>query len=143
MYQIRKIESNDFDKKYLHLLKQLTIIDSDKITKEMFDKFIHTLNENHQIYVIEEQNIIIGTITILFEHKLIHTMGIVCHIEDLVIDSNFRGCKLSKLLIDKAIELSKQYGCYKLILNCNDNNVIVYEKCGFINNGNLMTMYLY
>lgn len=144
IYKLRKIEPGDYNKNYLHLLKQLTTIEPDKITKETFEAFINKLNENHQIYVIEqiEQHIIVGTITIYFEHKLIHTMGIVCHIEDVVVDTNFRGLKLSKILIDKAIQLSKQYECYKVILNCNDNNVIIYEKCGFINNGNLLSMYL-
>lgn len=143
-YQLRKLEPEDFDKNYLYLLKQLTTIEPNKITKEIFDSFVNKLDEKHQIYVIEqiEQHIIIGTITIIFEHKLIHTMGTVCHIEDVVVDSNFRGLKLSKLLINKAIELSKQYGCYKIILNCNDNNIVVYEKSGFINNGNLLSMYL-
>lgn len=142
--QLRKIEKEDFDKKYLYLLQQLTTIDSDKINKEMFDTFIHKLNENHQIYVIEqmEQHIIIGTITIMFEQKLIHTMGMVCHIEDVIIDTNFRGLKLSKILINKAVELAKFYRCYKIILNCNDDNIVVYEKNGFKNNGNLMSLYL-
>ena len=143
LYQLRKIEKEDFHKKYLYLLKQLTTIDPDKINKEMFDTFLDNLNVNHQIYVIEqmEQHIIIGTITILFEQKLIHTMGIVCSIEDVIIDTNFRGLKLSKLLLNKAIELAQHYGCYKIILNCNDDNVVIYEKNGFINNGNLMSLY--
>ena len=143
LYQLRKIEKEDFHKNYLYLLKQLTTIDPDKINKEMFDTFLDKLNENHQIYVIEqtEQHIIIGTITIRFEQKLIHTMGIVCSIEDVIIDTNFRGLKLSKLLINKAVELSKYYGCYKIILNCNDDNVVIYEKNGFKNNGNLMSLY--
>lgn len=143
LYQLRKIEKEDFHKNYLYLLKQLTTIDPNKINKEMFDTFLDELNENHQIFVIEqtEQHIIIGTITIRFEHKLIHNMGIVCSIEDVIIDTNFRGLKLSKLLINKAVELAKHYGCYKIILNCNDNNVVIYEKNGFKNNGNLMSLY--
>ena len=60
LYQLRKIEKEDFHKKYLYLLKQLTTIDPDKINKEMFDTFLDNLNVNHQIYVIEqmEQHII-------------------------------------------------------------------------------------
>lgn len=144
LYKLRKIEKNDFNKKYLELLKQLTTIDIDKITQESFEIFINNLNENHLIYVIEEtlQNIIIGTITILFEPKIIHTMGMVCHIEDIVIDLNFRGLKLSKILINKALELAKNNKCYKAILNCNDKNIEIYEKNGFIANGNLMSLYL-
>lgn len=143
-YKLRKIEKDDFNKKYLELLRQLTTIEIDKITKETFEEFVNNLNENHQIYVIEEieQNIIIGTITIIFEPKIIHTMGIVCHIEDVVVDINFRGLKLSKNLINHALKLAKNNNCYKVILNCKDENVVIYEKNGFIANGNLMSLYL-
>ena len=108
-YQIRKIEKEDFDRKYLYLLTHLTPFETNKISKEMFNIFINNLNENHQIYVIVqiEQNIIIGTITIIFEQKLIHIIGNVCHIEDVVVHPKFRGLKLSKLLLNKAIELAK------------------------------------
>jgi glucosamine-phosphate N-acetyltransferase len=144
MYKIRNIENKDFYKNYLDLLKQLSIIDIDKITKPMFDTFIDKLNINHQIYVIEDKNlnIIIGTITIIIEPKLIHNLGSVCHVEDVVVDTNFRGLKLAKLLINKAIDIAKEYGCYKVTLDCSNVNKIVYEKCGFNNNGNQMSLYI-
>jgi glucosamine-phosphate N-acetyltransferase len=144
LYNIRLIEKDDFNKNYLLLLKQLTIIEPHKISREMFDTFIDKLGINHQIYVIEELklNIIIGTITMVIEPKLIHNMGLVCHIEDVVVDSKFRGLGLSKLLIDKSIELATKNGCYKIILDCSDLNKPIYEKRGFVNNGNLMSLYL-
>ena len=144
LYTTRKIDKEDFDKKYLFLLKQLTTIEVDKISKETFNTFIDNLNDNHQIYVIEDstKNTIIGTITLLIEPKFIHTMGLVSHIEDVVVDENYRGLKLSKLLINKAIEVSKDLGCYKVILDCSNTNKPIYEKSGFINNGNQMSLYL-
>ena len=125
-------------------MKQLTTIETNKITRIMFDAFVDNLSDKHLIYVIEEPNlhIIIGTITLLIEPKLIHNMGLVGHIEDVVVDINFRGLGLSKLLVNKAIEVSKNYGCYKVILDCNNANKPVYEKCGFVNNGNQMSLYL-
>ncbi len=144
LYDARNIDKLDYNKNYLHLLKQLTTIEPDQISPEMFYTFVDNLSDKHQIYVIEEPNLnsIIGSITILIEPKLIHNMGLVGHIEDVVVDINFRGLKLSKLLVSKAIEVAKNYGCYKIILDCSDLNKSVYEKCGFTNNGNQMSLYL-
>lgn len=141
---LRKLSKNDYDNNYLLLLKQLTNIEPDKITKDMFHTFVDSLNDKHQIFVIKEPNLhnIIGTITLLIEHKLIHNMGLVGHIEDVVVDSNFRGLGLSKSLINKAVEVAKNYGCYKVVLDCSDFNKPVYEKSGFTNNGNQMSLYL-
>jgi glucosamine-phosphate N-acetyltransferase len=144
LYKERILEKTDYSKQYLQLLKQLSIIEPDNITEELFFTFVDNLSDKHQIYVIEDTNlnIIIGTITILIEPKLIHTMGFVCHIEDVVVHKDFRGLKLCKKLINKGIEVAKNYGCYKIILDCSDLNIGVYQKCGFTNNGNQMSLYL-
>lgn len=36
---------------------------------------------------------------------------------------------------------SKLNNCYKIILNCFDNYIQIYEKCGFIKKGNEMSYY--
>lgn len=143
-YCIRQIRKDDYDKHYLNLLEQLTTIEPDKITKDNFNSFIDTLNNNHSIFVIEHQetNTIIGSATLLVENKIIHNMGIVCHIEDVVIDSKFRGENLGKRLIDELIRISKELNCYKIILDCARHNVKFYEKCGFKENGIQMSLYV-
>lgn len=140
---IRQINNNDYDKKYLELLQKLTFIEPEKISREDFNIFIDNLNNNHMILVIENSliNIIIGSITILIESKFIHNLGKVCHIEDVVIDDDFRGLGLGKLLVNEAIEISKKSLCYKTILNCSNDNVIFYEKCGLTKNSVQMTLY--
>jgi glucosamine-phosphate N-acetyltransferase len=143
-YCIRQIRKDDYEKQYLHLLQQLTTIEPDKITKDDFDSFIDNLNNNHVIFVIEHQetNTIIGSATLLVEHKIIHNMGIVCHIEDVVIDNKFRGENLGKRLINELIRISKELNCYKIILDCAKHNVPFYEKCGFKENGVEMSLYM-
>ena len=143
-YCIRQIRKEDYDKQYLNLLQQLTTIDPDKITKDEFNSFIDNLNNNHLIFVIEHQETheIIGSATLLVEHKLIHNMGIVCHIEDVVIDNNFRGENLGKRLINELIRISKEINCYKVILDCARHNVQFYEKCGFKENSIEMSLYV-
>lgn len=131
---IRNIEGNDYYKEYLDLLKQLTSIDPDKISSNDFNSLVDRLNDDHSIIVIEDidDNVIIGSSTLLVEYKFIHNMGKVGHIEDVVIDYEYRGCGLGKLLIDALIQLAKKNECYKVILDCSNDNVTFYEKCGFV-----------
>ena len=41
--------------------------------------------------------------------------------------------KLGKTLIDYLVNVARQKGVYKVILNCSKTNVEFYEKCGFHN----------
>jgi glucosamine-phosphate N-acetyltransferase len=140
---VRKIEKHDYYKQYCELLQQLTTSNSAAISKTTYDHFIDNLNDNHIIYVIEDipANIIIGTITLLIEHKIIHNMGKVAHIEDVVVHSQYRGQQLGKLLIDTAITIANDLNCYKIILDCSDNNIGFYKKCGFNYKCNQMSFY--
>lgn len=129
---IRNLHKDDYHKNYLELLKQLTSIDPKEISSNKFTKFINKLDDNHQIVVIEDNNKIIGTVTILIENKLIHNMGKVGHIEDVIVDNAFRGMGLGKILINKALDVGKIKECYKMLLACSEDNKPFYEKCGFI-----------
>ena len=140
---VRKIEKTDYYKQYFELLQQLTTINSSEISKITYDHFIDNLNDTHIIYVIEDitTKIVIGTITMLIEPKIIHNMGKVAHIEDVVVHSQYRGQQLGKLLIDTVITVANDLNCYKIILDCSDNNIGFYEKCGFNYKCNQMSFY--
>lgn len=147
----RKIEKSDYYLKYIELLSQLTTINKEKITKDKFDNFINNLNINHHIIVAELSDIninlqnvknIVGSVTVLIENKLIHNFGKVAHIEDVVVDKDIRGYGLGKKIIDKAIQYAKNQGCYKIILDCNKDNIKFYEKCGFKHKEYEMVIYL-
>jgi len=129
MGTIRTINTNDFNKNYIQLINQLS--NSTAITKNQFIKYIEALSDNHQIYVLEKNNIIIGSITIIIEPKLIHQLKNVCHIEDLIIDKNYRGQGLSKELLMYAKNIAKINNCYKIILNCNESLEKFYSKNKF------------
>lgn len=143
MFQIRNLNKKDFYNNYLNLLKQLTVLDIQTISKQKFDDFIDSLNNNHIILIIEDihKNIIIGTITIIIEQKLIRNYGKVAHIEDVVIDNQYRGCGLGKKLINEAIKISKNNNCYKIILDCSEHNIPFYQKSGFTHKGAFMSLY--
>lgn len=141
---LRNIELEDYNKGYLHLLRELTHIEPDKITLDEFNNFIDSLNKNHRIFVVEntDTNTIIGTITVLIEQKIIHNMGLVCHIEDVVVNNKFRGFGIGKILLETALNYAILEKCYKTILDCSEENVGFYAKNGlFTVKGKQMAVY--
>ena len=150
-YIIRNLYETDYSTNYLQLLGQDFAINSNTITYTDFVEYVSKLHNNHQVFVIENNNNdnnieatnsqIIGSSTIFIETKIIHNFGKVAHIEDVIVHNEYRGHGLGKVLLDKCIEIAKQEGCYKIILDCSDNNCKFYEKCGFMKKGNQMALY--
>ena len=104
------------------------------------EDFLEIIRLN-QIYVyINEKFQIYGVITLLFEKKIIHNGGLVCHIEDLVVDKKYRKQNIGRLLVNHAINIAKK-DCYKIILNCNDKVKNFYIKNGFEEKNIQMSIY--
>jgi glucosamine-phosphate N-acetyltransferase len=140
---IRNIQINDFYLDYLNLLKQLSILNEKEISFKDFNNFCNNLNDNHLIKVIELNDKIIASGTLLIETKILHNFGKVGHIEDIVVDENVRGMNIGKKIVEYLIDLAYKKGCYKVILNCNENNSKFYEKCGFKKKEIEMVKYFY
>jgi glucosamine-phosphate N-acetyltransferase len=139
---LRKLESNDYDSNYFQVLSQLSVVDKKSITLDQWNQFISQLNNNHQIYVlVDSSNNIIASGTLLIENKIIHNISKVAHIEDIVTDNKFRGKGYGKMMIEYLIEKAKEHQVYKIILNCSDDNIKFYEKCGFELKSNQMAKY--
>lgn len=141
---IQELDQTDDMVSYCELLKQLTSIDPDKITKEEFISHLQLIKSNplHKIFVAKLNGKIIGTTTVLIEPKFIHNLSRVSHIEDVVVDSNYRSYGIGKLLINKAITISKELGCYKIILDCSAKNIGFYQKIGFVDKEHHMALYV-
>ena len=123
---------------YYNLIKQL-VSDINYDKKKLFDYF---KNNNKKIYLLVKDNKIVGTGSLLIEKKIYHNFRNVSHIEDIVIDSNYRGKKYGKELINNLIDISyNDFNCYKVILNCSNKNIKFYEKCGFSNKNVEMVKY--
>jgi glucosamine-phosphate N-acetyltransferase len=141
--EIRNLQSDDYNKNYLDLLNQLSLLNKKNILYNDFNNFIEELNnKNHIIKVIELNNKIVASGTLYIENKIIHNLGKVGHIEDIIVDINIRGKSLGKQIVKHLIHLSENNGCYKTILNCNENNINFYEKCGLIKKEYEMVKYV-
>lgn len=144
-YRMRPLELGDFAKGYINILSQLTTVGT--ITKEMFeDTFnqIQAAGDTYNILVIEDtfKHKVIGAAGLLLERKFIHACGKVGHIEDVVVDSTYRGLALGRRLIDALKEIAVGFGCYKIILDCDKHNVPFYEKLGYKEKALHMANYL-
>ena len=137
---IRKLKLSDYDKDYLNLLGQLT--DCPKISLSQFKSICDQLSKNHIINVIEHDSKIVASITLLREPKFIHGGKAVLHIEDVVVDKNYRGQGFGKKLLQEAIQYAKDTGCYKIILNCDLECEHFYHKLGFKSKNIEMSQYL-
>ena len=138
---IKKLTIENYNKNdIINLLSQLTICPN--LDQETYNNIINNLPHNHNIFVVDYNNIPIGIGTIIIEQKIIHNGKCVAHIEDIVVDKNYRNNKIGNILLKFLINEAKQSNCYKIILNCNDNTKNFYEKNSFKKSNYQMTMYL-
>jgi len=130
----RPLAITDYKKGICQLLGQLTEIGNvdEKKFQERF-KEMKAANDMYYVVVIEDvaKSKIIGTATLFVEKKFLHDAGKCGHIEDVVVDTTYRGKNLGKRVITQLEHLGKSLGCYKIILDCSEKNVTFYEKCGF------------
>ncbi len=139
---IRKIEHSDYHKGHLSLYHQNFTIDPEKINYEDYVNYINNqVKNNYYIFVCELNNKIVASATCYIEVKLLHNFGKVAHLEDVITDKNCRNNGLGKKIINYCCDFAKNNDCYKIILNCSNENIKFYEKCNFVINGNEMSHY--
>jgi glucosamine-phosphate N-acetyltransferase len=139
MNNFRLLKKIDYNKGFPNIYNQLS--KTPHVSRTQFNNFINTLNENHNIYVLEVNNKIVACATFLIEQKLLRGISKVLHIEDVVVDESCRGNGVGKDIIQFLTNIAKNNGCYKIILNCDDDHVGFYKKCALETHGNLMSLY--
>ena len=132
MKKVIPFQRNDFDS-----VKKLLI-------EGFSNKFKNDINENFFLlnnygFVIKEDEKLIGFASI---HVINKINRVSCLIEDVVIDCNYRGKGLGKLLINHLIKFSKTLDSDKIILNSKESNTKFYEKLGFKKNETQMIIRL-
>jgi glucosamine-phosphate N-acetyltransferase len=128
---IRKITESDMDNGFLESLDSLRkASDLDKQKAKSILKEI-SKNPNHVIFVAVDDGRVIGSTTLLIEQKFIHGGGKVGHIEDVVVSAQHQGKGIGEMIIRHVLDYAKKQGCYKTILDCDDEVKPFYEKLGF------------
>ena len=128
---IRNLKESDLVNGFLDTLKSLTVVGtiSEDAAKQRFHEIMD--DPNYVIKVAEIDGKVVGSTTLFIELKFIHELGMVGHIEDVVTDKNFQGRGIGKKIILSLLEEAEKKGCYKTILDCDDDVVPFYEKITF------------
>lgn len=133
-YIIREIENNDFYKNYLELMYEF----SGFSCHINYEQFVNYLKNNNNVKIIVIENIdekkIIGSGTIFMFNKIHNNLNKMGFIQDVIIDEAYRKMGFGSMIVNKLIEMGHK-NCYKIILNCNINNIPFYEKNKFTKKG--------
>ncbi|KAJ9523892.1 hypothetical protein QJQ45_020094 [Haematococcus lacustris] len=126
---LRTLCADDFHKARFHELStnpdyQVLVAEGEYSVSDIAAQ--HVNNENADI----GSGALVGTATLLLERKFLRHCGKVGHIEDVVVDERCRGARLGLRLITALTEAAQAAGCYKVVLDCSEDNVAFYEKCG-------------
>lgn len=112
--------------------QQYTTFINTNISQKGFEIFLNNvLGELHIIYILEINNKIIGTGTLFVEKKLTYGGTKMGHIENILIDENYRGNGYGENLVKKLLEYAKNINCYRVDLNCTKELESFYNKNNF------------
>jgi len=134
--RIRLINEEDLEE-YLELLSQLTTVGNIINSKDVLKRIS---NQNIYIFVSIIDEKVVGCASLLIEQKFIHSGRTVGHIEDVVVHNNYRKKGIGRDLIDTCVNAAKTFNCYKVILDCDENNIPFYQKCNFKKKGVCMRL---
>ena len=134
----------EINNQYTELLSSLT--KADKLSNDFFLQKIEEISTMGEIiicYYIDniDKIHIIGTGTIIYEPKIIHNGKYVGHIEDIVVSEKHRNLGIARSILTELKKHAYVKDCYKVILDCSEENIKFYEKNDFIYKGAQMAVY--
>tara|TARA_A100000164_G_C21804285_1_gene722256 strand:- start:618 stop:1040 length:423 start_codon:yes stop_codon:yes gene_type:complete len=134
----RKVIKEDLDKvfKILNQLKELNI---ESIDKELaWNSFNENKSTKSRVGILDNEIVAYGSIVI--ENKI--RGEVAGHIEDIVVDKNYRGRFIGENLIKELINIGKKNSCYRITLFCKENLENFYSRQGFKKSSINMKKYL-
>ena len=138
------LQQQDYDSNFLPLLAQLTTVGH--VSKNQFIRQFEIIKraKNQRVVVIERvisgSRTIVAAATLFIESKVARRDMRCGHIEDVVVDSGARGLGLGLTVVHLLLEVAVQANCSEVVLNCSEQNVPFYERCGFSRTGACMRL---
>ena len=109
-------------------------------TEDQFRQTLDFLQRSGTVWVYEEGGVLLATGTVFYERKFIFNVCTYAHIEDVCVRATHRRLGLGKRLLRHIVSQSRD--CYKITLDCANENVPFYESCGLERRGNQMCQLL-
>ena len=145
--QIRTLASTDHARGHIRVLASLTSVTDpgEAAWRERFHELARSNASASKYFVVvivsKETDELVATGTVFLEPKFLRNLASAAHIEDIAVDKSMQGKGLGKILIAALTALSESAGAYKTLLDCSDDNVPFYVKCGYETKGLNMAKY--
>jgi len=134
----RKVIKSDLDIVF-EILNQLKELNIESIDKESSWKSFND-NKSTKSIVGVLDNKIVAYGSIVIENKI--RGEVAGHIEDIVVDKNYRGRFIGDRLIKELINTGKKNKCYRITLFCKEHLENFYSRKGFKKSSINMKKYL-
>jgi GNAT superfamily N-acetyltransferase len=109
------------------------------ISFEKFCEYYDIIFKNSEIFVARLNDKIVGSITIIYDQKFINNYALYAHIEDVVVDEDYRTLKIGSKLIEHVKNRCIEKNCRKCSLVCSKEISSFYLKNHFEEKGIHMT----
>ncbi|MCC6298709.1 MAG: GNAT family N-acetyltransferase [Anaerolineales bacterium] len=141
IHQVDSFERNSIVKSHLVLHVEDNKITYSIVSVEPYEKILNIDADDNSAFVDNPQKAIffadvdgkpVGQV------KILPWWNKFAYIEELVVNTDFRGKGIGRALMNRAIEWAKAQGFPGVMLETQDNNVpacMLYEKCGFVLSG--------
>lgn len=146
--KVRRLLERDYDSGFLELLSELSTVNN--ISSQSFLQTLQNSRENgpSEIIVIEDETCgrVISAATLFLSKRFDHDSkawirtGLV---EDIVVGSQYRGKKLSKVLLGSLFQIAIENDCQKIGLDCDEDLCSMYLKFGFQQEGFQLSHYIF
>src|SRR5215472_3214667 len=133
-FEVREISVTDLGRGFFETLSNLAPVGRISEEHENAKKVLQEITTNpfHKIFVaVKNDGEIVGSNTILIEQKFIRNGGRLAHNQDLAIKKGYEGMGIAKALVDRSLGFARRMKCYKVIVECAEENVPFHEKFGF------------
>lgn len=100
--------------------------------RELISKF--EKNNLHYLLVGEVDDKVVSSVTLIIIENLTHNVSPFAIIQNVVTHADYRGNHYGTILMNRASEIAKQFGCDKIMLQTGsklDSTLKFYENCGF------------
>lgn len=120
------------------------LVPTDTITLDQAQHTLQKINaqDTHIYVVIHDDGHLVWSISLMLEQKFIRWAKIAGHLEDVVTRKWYEGQGIASALIKHALAQAQQAGCYKVILDCDQELSTYYAKFGFVVDSICMKQYL-
>ena len=105
----------------LALYAQPGLDDGHTLTAEQATQHYRRFKEypNYRLFVAELNGAIVGTFALLIMDNLAHLGAPSGVVEDVVVTAELRGKRIGRRMMEAALEICRESGCYKMALSSN------------------------